>query len=128
MGIGEIRNLLAKNDFGIGERENMHVFHIHYRNTQGTLMRILNAASRRALDLPSVLAEPAEREHRVTLILEVTPKQVGQLSRDWYAIVDVLEVHSSAGLHEPGDSRPGWAGPHPPVSESSGKSARAALA
>ena len=128
MGIGEIRNPLAKNDFGIGERENMQIFHIHYRNTQGTLMRILNAASRRALDLPSVLAEPAEQEHRVTLVLEVTPKQVGQLSRDWYAIADVLEVHSSAGLHESGESRPEWAGPHPPASETSGKSARAALA
>jgi acetolactate synthase small subunit len=106
----------------------MQVFHIHYRNTQGTLMRILNAASRRALDLPSVMAEPAERDHRVTLVLEVTPKQAGQLSRDWYAIADVLEVHSGTGLHEPGDARPGWAGPHPPGSEGNGQSARAALA
>jgi|ERR1700689_408546 len=106
----------------------MQVFHIHYRNTQGTLMRILNAASRRALDLPSVLAEAAEQDHRVTLVLEVTPKQIGQLSRDWYAISDVLEVHSSAGLHESGDGR-GWAvGPHPPAAENNGKSARAALA
>jgi len=106
----------------------MQVFHVRYRNTQGTLMRILNAASRRALDLPSVLAEPVEQDHRVTLVLEVTPKQIGQLCRDWYAIADVLEVHSSVGLHEPGDSRPGWAGPHPPASENNGKSARAALA
>jgi acetolactate synthase small subunit len=106
----------------------MQVFHVRYRNTQGTLMRILNAASRRALDLPSVLAEPVEQDHRVTLVLEVNLKQIGQLSRDWYAIADVLEVHSTAGLHEPGDSRPGWAGPHPPASENSGKSARAALA
>jgi|SRR5579863_5619353 len=112
----------------MGEPENMQVFHVRYRNTQGTLMRILNAASRRALDLPSVLAEPAEQGHRVTLVLEVTPKQVGQLSRDWYAIADVLEVHSSAGVHEPGDSRPGWAGPQPPTSEANGQSARAALA
>jgi hypothetical protein len=110
------------------ELENMQVFHIHYRNTQGTLMRILNAASRRALDLPSVLAEPAEQEHRVTLVLDVNPKQIGQLSRDWYAIADVLEVHSGAGLHESGNSRPEWAGAHPPASENSGKSARAALA
>ena len=28
-------------------------FHIRYRNTQGTLMRILNAVSRRGLDLPT---------------------------------------------------------------------------
>jgi acetolactate synthase small subunit len=106
----------------------MEVFQIHYRNTQGTLMRILNAASRRALDIPSVLAEPAEQHHRVTLVLEVTPKQVGQLSRDWYAISDVLEVHSGAGLHEHGGGRPGWTGPHPPASEGNGESARAALA
>ena len=31
-------------------------FQIRYRNTQGTLMRILNAASRRGLDIPSVHA------------------------------------------------------------------------
>ena len=103
----------------------MQVFHVRYRNTQGTLMRILNAASRRALDLPSVLAEPAGQDHRVTLVLEVTPKQVGQLSRDWYAIADVLEVHTSAGLQTPGE---GWTGTHPPASEGSGQSARAALA
>ncbi|HLW83614.1 MAG TPA: hypothetical protein VKR60_00285 [Candidatus Sulfotelmatobacter sp.] len=106
----------------------MQVFHIHYRNTQGTLMRILNAASRRALDIPSVLAEPAEQHHRVTVTLDVTPKQVGQLSRDWYAIADVLEVHSGAGLHQHGDVKPGWAGAHPPASEGNGQSARAALA
>ena len=55
----------------------MQTFHIRYRNKQGTLMRILNAASRRALDLPSVMAEPAERDHQVTLTLEVNQKQVG---------------------------------------------------
>ena len=57
----------------------MQTFHIRYRNTQGTLMRILNAASRRALDLPVVQAEPAEHDHQVTLALEVNQKQVGQL-------------------------------------------------
>ncbi len=106
----------------------MQVFHVHYRNTQGTLMRILNAASRRALDMPSVLAEAAGQDHRVTLVLEVTPKQIGQLSRDWYAIADVLEVHSRAGLHEPGEGKLGWAGPHPPASEGNGQSAQAARA
>ena len=91
-------------------------------------MRILNAASRRALDLPSVLAEAGERDHQVTLALEVTPKQVGQLSRDWYAIADVLEVHTGAGVDALGNGRPGWAGPHPPASQAGGQSARAALA
>jgi acetolactate synthase small subunit len=72
----------------------MQAFHIHYRNTQGTLMRILTAVSRRALDLTYVHAEaaPDERTYKVTLLLDVNPKQVGQLRRDWYAIVDVTDV------------------------------------
>jgi acetolactate synthase small subunit len=106
----------------------MHAFHIRYRNTQGTLMRILNAASRRALDLPSVHAEAAGEEHLVSLLLEVNAKQVGQLNREWYSITDVLEVRQSAGLSEDG-SKAEWTGPHPPASESApGQSARAALA
>ena len=85
----------------------MQVFHIRYRNTQGTLMRILNAVSRRGLDMPSVQAAPAGREHAVTLILEVNSKQVGQLCREWYAIADVVHVESgSAQTTE-------WTGPHP---------------
>ena len=72
----------------------MQVFHIRYRNAQGALMRILNAVSRRALEMPYVQAqaEPSGDMHKVTLLLEVNPKQVGQLRRDWYAIVDVSEV------------------------------------
>ncbi len=42
----------------------MQAFHIRYRNTQGTLMRIMNAASRRGLDLISVQAEPAEQDYQ----------------------------------------------------------------
>jgi acetolactate synthase small subunit len=75
----------------------MQTFHIRYRNTQGTLMRILNAASRRALDLPFVQAEPAENDHQVTLALDVNQKQVGQLYREWYGIADVINVTS--GTH-----------------------------
>jgi hypothetical protein len=97
----------------------MRAFHIRYRNTQGTLMRILNAVSRRALDMPSVLAEAAEHDHQVILLLEVTPKQVGQLHREWYAIPDVLDVSTGAELHSAkGDvelSAP-WNLPHPPAS------------
>jgi acetolactate synthase small subunit len=74
----------------------MQSFHIRYRNTQGTLMRILNAVSRRALDLPVVQAEPADHDHQVTLALEVNQKQVGQLYREWYAIADVIKVSSGA--------------------------------
>ena len=61
----------------------MQSFHIRYRNTQGTLMRILNAASRRALDLHSVQADAADREHHVTVGLDVNQKQVGQLYLEW---------------------------------------------
>ena len=84
----------------------MQTFHIRYRNTQGTLMRILNAASRRGLDLPSVTAQAAERDHQVTLVLEVNQKQVGQLYREWYSIADVVHVgtgaaHASSWAHHP---------------------------
>ena len=83
-------------------------FHIRYRNTQGTLMRILNAASRRGLDLPLVYAEPGDGEHRVTLALEVNQKQVGQLYREWYSIADVIHVGSGA-------THASWTHPHPPA-------------
>jgi acetolactate synthase small subunit len=86
----------------------MQTFHIRYRNTQGTLMRILNAASRRALDLPAVQAEPADHDHQVTLALEVNQKQVGQLFREWYSIADVIKVSTGAGADV-------WTAPHPPA-------------
>jgi acetolactate synthase small subunit len=109
----------------------MQAFHIHYRNTQGTLMRILNAASRRGLDLASVQAEPAEHDHRVTLVLEVNSKQVGQLCREWYAVADVTDVRSSASVcdHAHAARAAEWSAPHPPASANvSAPSARAALA
>jgi acetolactate synthase small subunit len=109
----------------------MQAFHIRYRNTQGTLMRILNAASRRGLDLASVQAEPAEHDHRVTLVLEVNSKQVGQLYREWYAVADVTDVRSSPGLRhrDPASGAEEWSKPHPPASaDAAGASARAALA
>jgi acetolactate synthase small subunit len=104
----------------------MQVFHIRYRNAQGALMRILNAVSRRGLDLTSVHAEYAGQDHAVTLMLQVTHKQIGQLHREWYAIVDVIEVGSSAITRE--NEQPTWA-PHPPASaDVAEQSARAALA
>lgn len=104
----------------------MQVFHIRYRNAQGTLMRILNAVSRRGLDLTSVHAEYAGQDHAVTLLLEVNPKQIGQLYREWYAIVDVADVRSGAASREHEEAA--WA-PHPPASETAAQqSARAALA
>jgi len=87
----------------------MQSFHIRYRNTQGTLMRILNAASRRALDLPVVQAEPADHDHQVTLVLDVNQKQVGQLFREWYSIADVINVSSGA------EDAAEWTAPHPPA-------------
>jgi len=102
----------------------MQIFHIRYRNAQGTLMRILNAVSRRGIDLTSVHAEYAGHDYLVTLLLEVTQKQIGQLCREWHAIVDVIDVRSSGALR--GHEEPAWAAPHPPAS--AGITARAALA
>jgi len=112
-----------------GEIE-MQAFHIHYRNTQGTLMRILTAVSRRGLDMPYVQAqaEPSGELHQATLLLEVNPKQAGQLRRDWYAIVDVSEVRiaSAQGI---GDHAHLWpAAPHAPGAQSTDDAARAAQA
>jgi len=84
-------------------------FHIRYRNTQGTLMRILNAVSRRGLDLPAVHAEAAELDHQVMLRLEVNQKQVGQLYREWYGIPDVIRVGSGAA------HTTRWTSHHPPA-------------
>jgi acetolactate synthase small subunit len=100
----------------------MQTFHIRYRNTQGTLMRILNAASRRALDLPVVHAEPSEHDHLATLALEVNQKQVGQLYREWYGIADVIKVSSGAAL------APAWTAAHPPAGVAMEESRAAARA
>src|ERR1700719_1192825 len=106
----------------------MQIFHIRYRNAQGALMRILNAVSKRAVDLPSVHAEAVGQDHAITLMLEVSQKQVGQLSREWYSIIDVIEVRSSASLREHEEHTAQW-GPHPPASANAAdRSARAALA
>ena len=87
----------------------MHTFQIRYRNTQGTLMRILNAASRRGLDIPAVHAAAEENDHQATLMLDVNPKQVGQLHREWYAITDVIAVRSGSGQNSE------WTSAHPPA-------------
>ena len=97
-------------------------FHIRYRNTQGTLMRILNAASRRALDLTAVHAEAAERDHLVTITLDVNQKQVGQLYREWYSIADVIHVGSGAAQTN------AWASHHPPAGVTIDESRAAARA
>jgi acetolactate synthase small subunit len=108
----------------------MHVFHVHYRNTQGTLMRVLNAVSRRGIELPYVQAAAIETGHRVTLLIDVNPKQIGQLSRDWHAIVDVVDVRAGVPTQEMLELAGDWvATPHPPASATdTGDSARAAMA
>jgi acetolactate synthase small subunit len=93
----------------------MHIFHIHYRNTQGTLMRILNSVARRGIELPFVQAEPTEHAHQVTLLVDINAKQMGQLCRDWRAIVDVMDVRPGAPIKELWDyAHLGI--PHPPES------------
>ena len=95
----------------------MQAFQIRYRNTQGTLMRILNAVSRRGLDMPSVHADAAGNGHEITLVLEVNPKQIGQLYREWYAIADVIEVSSGAAPEAE------WNNAHPPTGVSTQRAA-----
>jgi acetolactate synthase small subunit len=98
----------------------MQTFHIRYRNTQGTLMRILNAASRRGLDLPAVHAEAGEHDHQVTLALDVNQKQVGQLCREWYSIADVIHVGAAHATS--------WTQAHPPAGVTIDESRAAARA
>jgi acetolactate synthase small subunit len=105
----------------------MKAFHIYYRNTQGTLMRILTAISRRGIDISYLHAAACDHAHRVDLLLEVNPKQVGQLCRDWHAIVDVTEVR--VGLPTSDMLVPGTeiSGPEPPLAAAT-RSARVAMA
>jgi acetolactate synthase small subunit len=98
----------------------MNAFHIHYRNTQGTLMRILTAVSRRGIDIPYLHASVAGHEYRADLWLDVNAKQIGQLCRDWYAIVDVTGVRVGTPTPEMMEAVAGFTGPHPPASASAG--------
>ena len=107
----------------------MHAFHIYYRNTQGTLMRILTAVSRRGLDIPYVQAQADGHGQRASLLLDVNTKQIGQLCRDWYAIVDVMDVRVGAPTSEMVDSATGLPNAHPPASAGvRGSNASAAMA
>jgi acetolactate synthase regulatory subunit len=107
----------------------MHAFHIHYRNTQGTLMRILTAVSRRGIEMPYVVASASGHAHRADLLLDVNAKQIGQLCRDWHAIVDVVDVRVGVPTPEMLEGAAGFSAPHPPSSASAGgRSANAAMA
>jgi len=116
-------------EFGARRTQTMHAFHIHYRNTQGTLMRILTAVSRRGLEIHYLQALSSGSEHRAEILLEVNPKQIGQLCRDWHAIVDVTDVRVGSPTPEMLGAAAGFGGPHPPASAgASGRSATAAMA
>lgn len=78
----------------------MQAFHICYGNTQGTLMRILTAVSRRGIDIAYVHAAADGRGYRADLLLEVNTKQIGQLFRDWHAIVDVSDIRTGVPTSE----------------------------
>src|SRR5947207_8077726 len=107
----------------------MHELHIHYRNTQCTLMRILTAVSRRGIEVPYVHASSLGQVHRADLLLEVNAKQIGQLYHDWHAIVDVTDVRVGTPTPEMLEASAGFTGPHPPASASAnGRSASAAMA
>ena len=108
----------------------MNAFHIHYRNTQGTLMRLLTAVSRRGIDVPYVHAAAADGVFRADLLLEVNAKQIGQLCRDWHAIVDVMDVRVGTPTPEMIENlASSFAAPHRPASAASGgRSASAAMA
>jgi len=105
----------------------MQIFHVRYRNTQGTLMRILSAIARRGLDLPYVQAEPVDHAHKVTLLVEASAKQLGQLCRDWRAIVDVMDVRLGAPIKELWDHAH-VSIPQPPDSVRANENARSATA
>ena len=105
----------------------MHIFDVRYRNTQGTLMRILNAVARRGIELPFVQAEPVEQAHKVTLLIDVNAKQLGQLCRDWRAIVDVVDVRPGAPIKELLDHAH-LGIPHPPESVVAAATVRPATA
>jgi len=107
----------------------MHAFHIHYRNTQGTLMRILTAVSRRGIEMPYVLASSSGLSHRADLLLDVNAKQIGQLSRDWHAIVDVVDVRVGSPTPQMLETAAQVPAPHPAASAGAGgRPANAALA
>lgn len=106
----------------------MHAFHVHYRNTQGTLMRILTAVSRRGLEVAYLHAAGTGQTQRADLLLEVTPKQVGQLCRDWYAIVDVTDVRVGVPTPEMLEAAAGEATPLPPASANNAGRSAAAMA
>ncbi len=81
-------------------------FEIHYRNSQGTLMRLLTTVSRRGLDFEQVRAEPLAGGsasggadlYRLVIALRAHSKHIAQMCRDWRSIVDIVEVRQPVEL------------------------------
>lgn len=81
-------------------------FEIHYRNSQGTLMRLLTTVSRRGLDFEQVRAEPLAGHsspdgadvYRLVIALRAHSKHIAQMCRDWRSIVDTVEVRQPVEL------------------------------
>ena len=60
---------------------------------------------------PAVHSAASGADFVVTLPLDANPKQTGQLNREWYSIMDVIEVAPASGQNP----EAGWAAPHPPA-------------
>jgi hypothetical protein len=63
-----------------------------------------------------VLASSSGLEHRADLLLDINAKQISQLSRDWHAIVDVVDVRVDGPAPEMLESAAGLSAPHPAAS------------
>lgn len=90
-------------------------------------MRILTAVSRRGIEMPYVLASASGHGHRADLLLDVNAKQIGQLCRDWYAIVDVMDVRVDVPTPSMLETT-AFSVPQPPASANAKGSSAAALA
>ena len=90
--------------------------------------KILTAVSRRGLEVLYLQAAASGHVHRAELLLEVNPKQIGQLCRDWHAIVDVTDVRVSVPTPEMLENAAAFSAPHPPSSASAGGRSAAAMA
>lgn len=91
-------------------------------------MRILTAVSRRGIEIPYVYASASGHGQRADLLLDVNAKQIGQLCRDWYAIVDVLDVRVDVPTPEMLEAAPAFNAPQPPASANAKRNSTAALA
>jgi hypothetical protein len=79
--------------------------------------------------MPYVVATVSGHAHRADLLLDVNAKQIGQLCRDWHAIVDVIDVRVGVPTPEMLESAAQFSAPHPPSSATAGgRSASVAMA